>query len=425
MNQNEYVEKVTEQIRCKQARDCVAEEMMNHIEDQKDAFKQGGMTEGEAMEAAVLEMGDPVEVGVELDHVHRPRMEWRFLAFIIGLSLLSMSFQVLFHGSRKQMLTIVVGSLIMIGICYLDYSLLGKYATALILGYLILFWIVYTFHPIMVNGSRGWTNIGPIMVSFRSVLYLYVPLYGAYLYAQRGKRFGLLKAITFGIIPVGLAFFMPSVSTTASLWVMLLAVLSVALVKGWIGHHKKLCLSLLWGGTIVLPLGLFGFLLAMGRVATYQLERLKSIVFYQAFGTFSASEMEEYVEAHRFTEAIIMYLKQYCGMVAALAFVAVITFLVIKLFHISFKQKNQLGMIVGFGCGMVFAVQTLGYVLYNFNIIPEFMMYLPLFSAGVSDTLVSYCLLGLVLSIYRYQDVLPRDVKQHRWKMIRVLGKEE
>ena len=38
-------------------------------------------------EAAVLEMGDPVEVGVEMDRIHRPKMAWKMIGLIAILNL--------------------------------------------------------------------------------------------------------------------------------------------------------------------------------------------------------------------------------------------------------------------------------------------------------------------------------------------------
>ena len=55
----------------------IAKEVEDHIEDQKQVFMAEGMKEEEAEKAAVEEMGDPVEVGVEMDQIHRPKMPWK------------------------------------------------------------------------------------------------------------------------------------------------------------------------------------------------------------------------------------------------------------------------------------------------------------------------------------------------------------
>lgn len=76
LDRQEYLKSLTEQIRTKRARTMVAEEVEAHIEDQKQDFMAHGLGEEEAESMAVIEMGDPVEAGVKLDRVHRPKMDW-------------------------------------------------------------------------------------------------------------------------------------------------------------------------------------------------------------------------------------------------------------------------------------------------------------------------------------------------------------
>lgn len=72
----EYVRILTEQIRCKQARAQVAQEIRSHIEEQENFYLSEGLDREEAESEAVKEMGDPVEAGTALDLVHRPRVAW-------------------------------------------------------------------------------------------------------------------------------------------------------------------------------------------------------------------------------------------------------------------------------------------------------------------------------------------------------------
>lgn len=87
MDKKKYIQTVTEQIRCKRALPLVTKELEGHIEDQKSDYMKAGMNAEEAEEAAVLEMGDPVEVGVEMDCIHRPKMAWKMIGLIAILNL--------------------------------------------------------------------------------------------------------------------------------------------------------------------------------------------------------------------------------------------------------------------------------------------------------------------------------------------------
>lgn len=87
MRSEEYLTILTDQIRCRMAREDVRKELLCHIENQKAAFLSEGMEAAEAEEAAVREMGDPVETGNELDRIHRPKMAWGMIALIAVLSI--------------------------------------------------------------------------------------------------------------------------------------------------------------------------------------------------------------------------------------------------------------------------------------------------------------------------------------------------
>lgn len=64
MNMHSYIEIVSEQIRCRRAKQMILEELEGHIEDQKLDYMADGMNADEAEEEAVRQMGDPVETGM-------------------------------------------------------------------------------------------------------------------------------------------------------------------------------------------------------------------------------------------------------------------------------------------------------------------------------------------------------------------------
>ena len=108
---------------------------------------------------------------------------------------------------------------------------------------------------------------------------------------------------------------------------------------------------------------------------------------------------------------ILSYLSSVYGMIAGILICCVLAVLIIAVFNTAVKQKNQLGMIMGCGCGMIFLVSFLVNVLENVGILPSSATFLPFISAGGSYIIVSYGLMGIVLSIYRYKNVYPRHVK--------------
>ena len=103
LDRQEYLKSLTEQIRIKRARTMVAEEVEAHIEDQKQDFMAHGLGEEEDESMAVVEMGDPVEAGVKLDRVHRPKMEWTVLMAILIISIMGLILQAVVTSSFPTM----------------------------------------------------------------------------------------------------------------------------------------------------------------------------------------------------------------------------------------------------------------------------------------------------------------------------------
>ena len=108
---------------------------------------------------------------------------------------------------------------------------------------------------------------------------------------------------------------------------------------------------------------------------------------------------------------LLAYLSSTYGMMVAVLICGMLAVLILSVFGTAMRQKNQLGMMMGCGCGMIFLVSFLINVLENLGVFPQTMTFLPFLSAGGSNIVVSYGLLGIVLSIYKYKNVYPRHVK--------------
>ena len=88
----------------------------------------------------------------------------------------------------------------------------------------------------------------------------------------------------------------------------------------------------------------------------------------------------------------------------------------IRLFYLALHQKNQLGMILGLGCSLALTVEVLKYFLMNLGMLPMTYGFLPLFSYGGSVTIISYIFVGILLSIYRNQNLID-ETRQRRFRI--------
>ena len=107
---------------------------------------------------------------------------------------------------------------------------------------------------------------------------------------------------------------------------------------------------------------------------------------------------------------ILTYLSSVYGTIAAILLCCVLAVLIFAVFNTAMRQKNQLGMMMGCGCGIVFLINFSINILENLGVLPQSVTFLPFLSAGGSCIIVSYGLMGIVLSTYRYKNIYPRHL---------------
>lgn len=436
MKAEEYLKTLTDQIRCKMAREAVRDELLCHIEDQKAAFISEGMEQDEAEEAAVLEMGDPVETGNEMDRIHRPKMAWGMIALIAALSIVGYVVQKLIEAKvveaggynwlgSKNLLFLAAGLVIMIGVCFLDYTRIGKYAREIMISVDVLVFVGITFFALMLNGAANfiWIPvIGPITIEY--ILLLTVPLYAGVLYSYRGQGYrAVVKGILWMILPVWLALRIPRLTTSVTLALSFVIMLVIAVWRNWFRISRKKTLAGIFAGTVIAPAMVGAYYWFFG--ASYQQERLRMIltrdpnesgagytvgVIRQLLGDSRiAGPGNLSLEASQvpvFQDFVLSGVIAYYGILAAVIFVGLLLFLLVRFLKISLGQRNQLGMLMGAGCSVLFLVEAAFYLLTNLGVI-YVGTFCPFLSYGGTGTIVTYILLGLLLSIYRYQNTAP------------------
>lgn len=431
MRMDEYLRTVTEQVRCSKMHDSIAEELKDHILDQAEAFEEEGTDHEQALELAVREMGDPVETGVALDRIHRPHMSVEMLVLVSLISVLSLVFygamrflagdnsingmEYWFHQQVKYTVT---GFILMLVVYRLDYSVLGKWGRQIAAG-ILLFILLSLVMGVQVYGRIYGLRVGPVMIPTSGMIWLYVPAYGSILYAYRGRGGKSLAGLAvWTLLPVFLVLRLPGLNQAVLLLFICLLLFSIAVRKGWYQVSPRKILTAVWGLMILAPAAILG----TGMLAEYQVKRLEAWLGYGEPG-YAAQTAYECLRASRIlgasgnsvwqklpgwnSEYILVSLASIYGLLAVAAAVALLLFLCVKMFHISSRQKNQLGMMVGYGCGMVLLAQTGLVLAMNLGLLPSASITIPFFSAGGSNMVSSYILTGLVLSIYRYKDILP------------------
>ncbi len=444
-----YLETLLSQIRCKKAHPYIAEEIRDHMESQIEDNLLDGMSTDEAEKCAVADMGDPVETGISLDRIHRPRIAWKLLIMVGCLSLAGILVQwsifcrvgeydlkpymanAYEQGMVGHITAVMMGFLLMCFIYLLDYTLIARYAKFIGIGIL---GIVFLYISGIVNGGQihgiiHFIGLGPITISITTLMMFYVPIYGGILYKYRGGGVpALLKSIAWLVVPVIIMIAIPNVMVTAIIAISMLLQLSTAILKGWFKVPKKKTLFALWGSLIVLaPTAVLFALNSTHVLKEYQQERLRAFFSFSDAGDFITGRIRSFGQGIRAfgdsgndligsipdlnSDYVFSYILNSYGILAGIVCVGILAALVMFIFGISMKQKNELGMVMGLGCGSILLCNMMVNILNSVGAIPPTSSFLPFFSVGNNSTVLCYALLGIVLSIYKYKDVYPKTIK--------------
>lgn len=444
LDRREFLEILAEQIRTKRARPMIITELETHIEDQKTAYMAEGMTSAEAEEAAVKEMGDPVETGIRLDRIHRPKMEWRVFIGALLMGVMGIVLQgivvasqysihmagrreMILHSVERQALGMVLGILLMLLICYLDYSLLAKYAFPLwiLMNVFMVACILYGMGSVDGVGFLFGPLVNGKAVRAATVSYVVIPFYGGTVYHFRGQGGrGLMKSIACLLVSLAVISKIPSLVSVCVVGATGVIMLSLAVHKKWFGENRKKLYLELWGtlvavsgGLVVLTAVFNGYILSdyqSARLAAWGSREVwdypmvlvtRAAASAKDGGTLAAEGVMDVVIYIK-NDYLWKYLFEYLGSAKGVFLILIFFSFMVLLFRMAFRQKNRLGYIISVGCTVYLAFQAILYVGMNFGFVPIGGTYMPFLSNGNSAFLSTYFYMGLLLSVYRNSNVV-------------------
>lgn len=437
----EYLNVLLQQIRSKKARPAIEEELRNHINDQAEAFEAQGQDKAQALEAAIKEMGDPVETGISLDAIHRPAPAWEMIGLMAFLSVLAIALHCVigldngeFGASYiiSNIVTRLIGFGIMILVYYLDYSILAKYAKPAAALFLAAAFLIQLFGSV-VNGASMFLSIGSVNISLSFYMMLYIPLFAALLYQYHGSGgMGVMKSVIWMALPCYLIFRIPNAFMALELFFVMGLMLTIAVWKNWFHIKRGVFTAVFWGVTLAVPSIAAVLALKFHWLAAYQEARIQMLLSGEAQElSYMGVSIGQILENSHFwggghvnladmlpaynQDYILLFLVSYYGIFITIAALALLAFIVKKMFSVSIRQKNQLGMMMGCGCALFFTCTILINLLEICGRLPITTTWIPFFSSGFSCQAVSYVMIGIIMSIYRYKDVLSAMPKRFRF----------
>ncbi len=164
----DFLENVCDQIRYKPIRNDISEELSLHIQEMKEEHLNYGISEKEAEERAVANMGDATEIGKKLDKIHRPKFDWilfLLVTILIGFGFLVSSIRVQRIGEdsvyylKRHIVFFIIGLFFSLGVYFFDYrKIVRKYKIVYgISSAIMIFAMLFGFRTV---GVHTWILIG-------------------------------------------------------------------------------------------------------------------------------------------------------------------------------------------------------------------------------------------------------------------------
>lgn len=433
-----YAEKVCEQIRWKKAHGVVAQEIENHLIDQKNAYINMGDSESTAEEKALLQMGDPVAVGAALDNTHKPAAQKGMIALVMMLLFLGLIIQ--YHltvtctilevksGSLPyQFIMFGVGALVFFGAYYLDFSFFRKHPYILPVGILLIDILAQLFGS-WYGGGR-WLHIGPFSLSPASVSLLFPLAFCSIFYRLREK--GTRGYWISGILAACCCVLLLACHTMGGVVVFIFSagmLMLIAAYKNWFGKNAKPVLALLIAAAIVCIVCLlftvpFNYRLARmtailhpetdpagtGYLSGILQNMIKNAVLFGEGTAFLDYDVTYAVMPSEFrSDFLLTYLTYKYGWVASITLVILLAVFLGIGVRKCLKQKSVLGQMVSLSILCTFIAELLLYIVANLGYPLIAPIALPFLSYGGTALVVHMALAGILLSVFRtgevYQD---------------------
>lgn len=414
-----FLNEVTNQIRSKEARAYVANELNYHLKEAKRIWMEKGLPESEAEEKAVEQMGSPTKLGIQMNKLHRPKVDWWLVILLtsaLGLSflpLISLGYMESSHFLFYKILIVLLGITATVGLMLADYRKWKKRGWLFYtMGNLLLVCLM-VFSNTMINGVPL-LKLGPVTIESLMALPFFYLAWASFF---NNEKLRIWQFLLLFLSPILLFLAAASIPT------VYLYVVMVFVMLWWSKFSKKVKL-IITGGTI-------GLLLLLGIVAwqfikPYQIVRLLALFEPEKyadtagfmilkiqelmasaglFGWFGQPTPKNFIpEAH--TNFVFVSFTYYYGWLFGVLLIVILLLFAARMIAIQPKIKDSYGELLLIGGVALYGVQLASNIGMVLGFFPMTTMSLPFISYGLMPTLLNAVLIGAVLSVYRRKDMV-------------------
>ena len=195
-----FLEQVEREIRWKRACSCLLTELKVHLQEQKEDFLAQGMSPLDAEQETLRQMGDPTEIGRQLERLHRPVSQKGLLLLGAGLMLIGLAIQLIIRSELPWSTMPSLPKLLLLASLGLAGLLVGYWVDAAHLvryGKPIFILVLAAGLCLCMNGSR----VNSAVPYLHQLVWFYPLAYALWLASWQGKQEKLLWWGAWGLLP--------------------------------------------------------------------------------------------------------------------------------------------------------------------------------------------------------------------------------
>ncbi|MGG0789458.1 FtsW/RodA/SpoVE family cell cycle protein [Peribacillus simplex] len=421
MRSNHFLDEVSSYIRSKEAKKYIEAELKAHLHQAKTELVKKGYKEDEAEELAVRNMGSPSDIGLRMDKLHRPKIDWKLMSMFLFMSATGLFlFWFLFKDGNSfsvlKQVSSVTGSVILACvILFFDYRKFQRWGWVFFtMGCLILF--QFQFSNVLVNGRPRINIMGLLSVDSNVVLPIFLLAWAGML---QSKKMNVYLAAILYVCSAFLFMF------TTNLQAAVLYSLMVA-VMVWRSSLNKRKILITAAVLLTTCVSLLVIELELKVIRAYQFERLFGFITPEKFSETSGYiylKLEKLIgdagwfghfgslgeidfSNEMMTDFIFVTITYTLGWAGALLIGLLFLWMIWRISRIFQTVKDPFGKMLVSGSFAIFTAQVTISIGMSLGFLPIISVSLPFMSYGALSAVINASLFGLVLSVYHKKDII-------------------
>lgn len=442
-NVNNFLNIVCSKIKYKPAREDIADELKSHIEEEKENYMLTEKNEKKAEEKVLLNMGNPQNVGIELNKIHKPKLEIRLfltVIFMIMISILvtysiSNSIYKYNYGSEKwfikNIVTITVSIILGVFAYFFDYTKLKKKS-------FIIYCVTSAFAIISIflnnNSYISYINISFLDVKILSANIL-VPLYIIAFcgYFNNANKKSVIITILLALYSLFIVSYCNSMTYLVILFFSYIFIFFIDIFT--IKHSKKykyisfsliifICILV---SLLCIPKYYAPNIIQIGNTKMdindlshyYQISTRRNIlknakiigdanIVGNLNNKITINEWANGLQDAESTETLDFIIGNY-GILLGIMVIFAILYLSFRMIYDMKIIKDIYGKYIIIGLSAMFIVQSTLHILSNLTIIGVNSVTLPFISFSDYNIIINIVIIAFILSIYRRKNILIKE----------------